>query len=82
MEIKKLIKSIKNAFDINVSKKEKKKDKIKELIKELKIKRRDLKNKIKTKRSKQKIQDLQEDCEIITLQIRKSKRILRNLKND
>jgi|GEM_PF-6432593 len=82
MEIKKLIKSIKNAFDINVSKKENKKDKIKELIKELKIKRRDLKNKIKTKRSKQKIQDLQEDCEIITLQIRKSKRILRNLKND
>ncbi len=81
MEFKKFIKSIKNAFDISVSKKENKKDKIKELIKELKLKRRELKNKMKKKRNKQKIQEIQEDCEIITLQIRKSKRILRNLKN-
>jgi molybdate-binding protein len=79
MEVKKLIKSIKNAFDITVEKDESKKNKLKKLIKELKLKKRELKEKMKHKKHKNKIEELQEDCDIITLQIKKSRRILKNI---
>jgi hypothetical protein len=79
MEIKKLIKSIKSAFDIKVPKDESKKNKLKELIKELKIKRIELKKKMKNKKNKHRKDEFQEDCDIITLQIKKSKRILKNI---
>ena len=82
MGIKKFIKSIKDAFDIKVSKKEGKKAKIKELIRELKTKRKEIKEKIEDTNNKHKLEDLEEDFEIIKLQIKKSKKILRNLNND
>ena len=55
---------------------------IKELIKELRIKRKEIKEKIKDKKFKNKLEDLEEDYAIIKLQIKKSKKILRNLNND
>lgn len=79
MELKKLIKSIKNAFDIKVPKDESKKNKLKELLKELKIKRRELRAKMKKTKNEDKKQAHEEDIQIITLQIKKSKRILKNL---
>lgn len=82
MGIKKFIKSIKDAFDIKVSKKEGKKAKIKELNKALKAKRKKIKIKIENETNKNKLEDLEEDYKIITLQIKKSKKILRNLNND
>jgi len=82
MGIKKFIKSVKDAFDIKLSKKESKRGKIKELIKELRTKRKEIKEKIQNKKFKNKLEDLEEDYAIIKLQIKKSKKILRNLNND
>jgi uncharacterized ubiquitin-like protein YukD len=82
MGIKKFIKSIKEAFDIKVSKKEGKKGKIKELIRKLKVKRREIAENIIDIKNKNQIEKLQEEYEIINLQIKKSKKILRNLNND
>ena len=82
MGIKKFIKSIKDAFDIKVSKKEGKKAKMKELIRELKAKRREVKEKIEDSNNKHILEDLKEEYDIIHLQIKKSKKILRNLNND
>ncbi|MCD4757695.1 MAG: hypothetical protein K8R39_05450 [Arcobacteraceae bacterium] len=82
MGIKKFIKSVKDAFDIKLSKKESKREKIKELIKELRTKRKEIREKIKDKKFKNKLEDLEEDYAIIKLQIKKSKKILRNLNND
>jgi predicted nucleic acid-binding Zn-ribbon protein len=79
MGIKKFIKSVKDAFDIKVSKKEGKKGKIKELIKELRIKRKEIKEKLKEEKNKNEIENLEEDFQIIKLQIKKSKKILKNL---
>jgi len=82
MGIKKFIKSVQNLFDINVSKKEGKKAKIKALLRELKTKKREVKMEITKTTSKNKLKNLLEDYEIVTLQIKKSKKILRNLDND
>jgi len=82
MGIKKFIKSVKDAFDIQVSKKESKRGKIKELIKELRKKRKTIKEKMKNTSSKNEIENLEEEYAIIQLQVKKSKKILRNLNND
>lgn len=82
MGIKKFIKSVKDAFDIKVSKKESKRGKLKELIQELRKKRKKIKEKIKNSTSQNEIENLEEEYTIIKLQIKKSKKILKNLNNE
>ena len=79
MGVKKFIQSIQKAFGVEVSQKEGKKAKLKELISQLKEKRKVIKETMAKKQNITAQKSLQEEYDIITLQIKKSRKILKKL---
>ncbi len=79
MSIDKFIKQVSATLGLNDQEKESKKKYFKLLLKKLIAKKRKLKKLLKEKRSKKESKEYQEELEIISIQIKKGKKILHKL---
>ncbi len=79
MGVKKFIKKVKHTLGLNDYEREGKKKSLKDLLKRLRERKSDIKESLKTSLGKKEKKELLEELEIVSLQIKKGKKILHEL---
>ena len=79
MGIKKFIKKVQQTLGLNDYKIEDKKESLKDLIKRLNVRKRSIKTSLKSSTKKKEIKALEEELAIVSCQIKKGKKMLREL---
>ena len=79
MGIKKFIKSVQSTLGLEDYKKESKKKSLKDLLKKLNKRKKSIMASLKATEDKKEIKGLEEELDIVTLQIKKGKKILYRL---
>ena len=82
MGVKSFINKVASNLGIDTFESSNKKKSIKELLKKLKKRRLELLKSMKKEKNKESLIQMQEDLDITSLQIRKGKKILNNLKKE